>query len=328
MMLFSRALLCSLIALALSLLGGPARAEGCKLGYIGETPLRDGPLGLYATVNINGHDVDMRIATGSRWPKVTQTVATTVGLSHEEATGSHLSADWVSTSATGQREEFQATARHLSFAGASANSAPILVLGRRPPESGQGDDNFLGNALLAAFDVDLDTVGYRLVLFSQSTFCTAPKAYMTGPVYTVPILTERFDAPGPPEIAIKIGAHVLRARLSSELRHSAITPQAASMVGVTSAMLASDPRGELRGLGPDVLSVPRHVMTGITIGDIAISKFPMLVYDDGDGNGIDVELGADFIRSVHVWISNSSHTLILQLPPAASPPIVQASKTQ
>jgi hypothetical protein len=321
-----RPLSCTIAALTLPLLAAVAHAESCKLGYVGEVPMQDRPNGFYVTANINGHDVDMRIATSARWPKVTQAVAEQVGLRHEAATGSHLSAEWTNSSATGLRREYQATARHVSFGAAAANGVPILVMGRRSGPPQPEDDNVLGNAMLAAFDVDFDTMGKRLVLFTQSSFCAAPKAYMTGPLYTVPIVTDRADTPGTPEITMKIGDKTFRAMIASDLPTTSITPQAANDVGVNAAMLAADPHGNLHGLGPDVISVPRHVFTGLAIGDITISKLPMLVYDNADQRGIDIALGADFMRKVHVWISNSSHTLIMQVPPAASPPVVQAAK--
>jgi hypothetical protein len=32
-------------------------------------------------------------------------------------------------------------------------------------------------------------------------------------------------------------------------------------------------------------------------------------------------LGQDFLRKVHVWVSNSGRALIFQLPPQPSPPL-------
>ena len=54
------------------------------------------------------------------------------------------------------------------------------------------------------------------------------------------------------------------------------------------------------------------------MGDLVFANMRMDVLDDASGDDTDMLLGADFQAKVHLWISYSSHTLIMQYPPKAS----------
>jgi predicted aspartyl protease len=66
------------------------------------------------------------------------------------------------------------------------------------------------------------------------------------------------------------------------------------------------------------VNAARHVLESVTIGDLIVKNMPVAVTDQRLGD-VDMLLGLPFTRQVHVWISNSSHTLIMQYPPAPSP---------
>jgi hypothetical protein len=57
----------------------------------------------------------------------------------------------------------------------------------------------------------------------------------------------------------------------------------------------------------------------VVIGDLTISNMPILVLDQRHANDADMLLGYDFVTRVHVWISRSSDSVIMQYPPAATP---------
>ncbi len=54
------------------------------------------------------------------------------------------------------------------------------------------------------------------------------------------------------------------------------------------------------------------------MGDLVFGNMKVAVLDEAAGDDTDMLLGADFQTKVHLWISYSSHTLIMQYPPRAS----------
>jgi hypothetical protein len=53
----------------------------------------------------------------------------------------------------------------------------------------------------------------------------------------------------------------------------------------------------------------------LTLGNVAVAV------DSEDSDEADLILGLSFLRKIHVWVSNSSRTLVMQYPPAPSPPL-------
>jgi predicted aspartyl protease len=52
----------------------------------------------------------------------------------------------------------------------------------------------------------------------------------------------------------------------------------------------------------------------VQIGGLKISNLPMAIADQRASSGVDMLLGYDFVSLVHVWISHSSHTVMMQYP--------------
>jgi len=59
----------------------------------------------------------------------------------------------------------------------------------------------------------------------------------------------------------------------------------------------------------------------IQLGDLTLSHLPVTIADQARLGDTGVVLGYDFISRVHVWISHSSRTLIMQYPPSATPAV-------
>ncbi len=69
----------------------------------------------------------------------------------------------------------------------------------------------------------------------------------------------------------------------------------------------------------------RHILDRLEIGDATVLNLPVQVADQPRIGDVDMLLGADFLERVHIWISHSSHTLVIQSPPLISPPIALRS---
>ncbi len=58
----------------------------------------------------------------------------------------------------------------------------------------------------------------------------------------------------------------------------------------------------------------------ISFGEVALHNMPVTVVDQHSaGDHIDMIIGMDILARMHVWISFSTNTLVLQYPPAATP---------
>ncbi len=62
-----------------------------------------------------------------------------------------------------------------------------------------------------------------------------------------------------------------------------------------------------------------HSFTSLTVGDLTLWHTHMDIVDGHCEDRVDLLLGADFQRRLHLWISNSAHTVIMQYPPQRSP---------
>ncbi len=62
-----------------------------------------------------------------------------------------------------------------------------------------------------------------------------------------------------------------------------------------------------------------HTIEATEVGELEILRLPVVLVDQNIPSGTDMLLGLDFIKRVHVWISYSSNSLIIQYPPRPSP---------
>jgi clan AA aspartic protease (TIGR02281 family) len=58
----------------------------------------------------------------------------------------------------------------------------------------------------------------------------------------------------------------------------------------------------------------------LAVGPITLTNVPVAI-DTENLSEADLLLGLSFARRVHLWVSNSSHTLVMQYPPLPSPAI-------
>jgi predicted aspartyl protease len=100
--------------------------------------------------------------------------------------------------------------------------------------------------------------------------------------------------------------------------HSAIFRHAAERVGVHMEAGTALERHSARGIGPQIVRSVRMDLGTVDVGDLEFTHMPVDVLDDRGGDEVEMLLGAEFQRRVHLWISYSSHTLIMQYPPTAS----------
>ncbi len=94
---------------------------------------------------------------------------------------------------------------------------------------------------------------------------------------------------------------------------------AAARLGVRFDELSADEHLVSSGIGSRRVSTVRHAFEAVSVGDLTFSNMKLDVLKDSAGaDGVEMILGADFQRKVHLWISYSSHSLIMQYPPKPS----------
>jgi hypothetical protein len=179
-------------------------------------------------------------------------------------------------------------------------------------------DGLLSIDFLADYDIDLDAAGRQVRLYRATGACGRPKVFLQPPLYVVPLLPT--DTDKRPRVLVSIEGHDFTAIIDTGASHSAIFRHAGEKLGV-SVENTSDRHLTVRGIGPDQVVAARHVFASVTIGDLTIRNMPSDVLDDRHGDDLDVVLGRDFQRRLHVWISNSSGQVVLQYPSQASPAV-------
>jgi hypothetical protein len=182
----------------------------------------------------------------------------------------------------------------------------------RPPA-----DGLLSIDLISQFDVDLDFPENRIALYHPNGDCLAPAAFLAGPLSSVPLRPYGTDRR--PRVNVSVEGQTLVAMIDTGATNTAIFRHAAERLGIDSKILETAPHQMVTGVGPRGVVAVTQVFKPLTIGDLTFEKLPVaILYEHAGGDEVDMLLGADFQRMVHLWISYSSGTLIMQFPPLAS----------
>ncbi len=196
-------------------------------------------------------------------------------------------------------------------------------------------DGVLGMDILSTYDIDLDFVGQHILLFEPASGCGGPAAALARPLYSAHLAYIRNDALA--EVDVFIEGMRVRALIDSGSPTSVLFRRSASLLNLDLARFRGPDHHESRGIGPHIVRSFTQMFPSITIGDFALRGLPVEVLDqqdfgfnrvhtgsvladDDDGlpGAEQMILGADFLEKVHVWISHSSHLLIMQYPPRPS----------
>jgi clan AA aspartic protease (TIGR02281 family) len=283
----------------------------CRLAVATELPFRVAHGQLYVDVSINGKVGNFIFDTGAEQTTLDEAAITRLGLTardlprvYSEGVGG---SDSVSVTSTRNVQLGRLTGAHFSLM-----VSDMHMVTTNPPS-----DGLVGMDFLADYDIDIDWASRRAVLYAKLQGCTMPSAALTQPLYALTV--EPIDSMHPRiRFPVTISGQTFHAILDTGAQQTAIFRHAAEKLGLTKAVLAADRHFYASGVGQNKVDAARHVLESVTIGDLVVKNMPVAVTDQQLGD-VDMLLGLPFTRQVHVWISNSSHTLILQYPPAPSP---------
>jgi clan AA aspartic protease (TIGR02281 family) len=290
-----------------------AASSSCGLAYVSEMPLTYTHGRIMVDVQIGGRTVPMILDTGSNISMLSRATARTVDLRVVPDVGSRFSSHSMRGMA-GDSEVSIMVAPHVRIGEVRVPNMRIAV----PNGTDTNGIDLLGMNPLAGFDLDLDLIGHRLVMFQGDTACHQPRAFMSAPLYPVAMTGDPRDIYI--VIPVTLGGKQLTAMLDTGAQDVVISEEAAARAGLADQITSSDKRGTVTGIGSDKLSVVRHLSAPLTVGGLTVSNMFIDIINRHAYNA-DMILGMSFLSKVHTWISQSSHAVVFQVPPTASPPI-------
>ncbi len=305
------ALLCALSACAVP------GSDRCHLAYIGEVPMWRLNNRLIVPAAINSKPVPLLFDTGGVVSLMSAAHAQELGLKAvpipaKPGAAPSLAGIGGSRTAGIMRADSVQLGRLLAY------QVPFVVPASATPAASGHDPDTLGMNFLTDFDVDVDMLGRKLVFYRAMGQCTSPHVALAPPIYAMPEIPGRIE--NRPIVTAVIRGQPFRAVLDTGSPQSLLFRNGAARLGLSLAMHSADARLKVRGIGPRSVDVVRHLSEPIEVGGITISALRFNISEEQDPS-VDMILGMDFLGRVHLWISNATHQVVLQFPPAASPPI-------
>jgi predicted aspartyl protease len=309
----------------LCLLGFFARANGaCTMGLAADLPLTSDHRSYVADIGINGGNAHMLVDTGSFFSVLGQTSTKRLGLNpesvSEQSTGvyveSHRRDIYLEGLGAGWRATGVTTARNVQIGGANGSRFEFLTVDQSVIPTGV--DGILGMNVIARYDDDLDLAHAHLRLIQTQGDCRVPASPLGSNSFTVKLLHD--DNSQTPIVTVSINGVALRAGIDTGAKTSIMFRSAAERIGLPAAQLLASQKDIVRGVGPlPVRAAATRLTLPIDVGDLSIAGLPIEIADQPGTGSEDVLLGYEFVTLVHVWISHSSNTVIMQYPAQPTP---------
>ena len=314
-----------LVLAGILLLSAPAQAA-CTLGAVAVLPTHLQRGHLVFPVDVNNHQANLILDTGA--------FATMFWLSSAEPLGIPMTGtDALTSGLGGVSEVYHGTVKRFRLGGLNADNMVVGGAESTQAAAGWGADGLLGMNMMAAYDVDLDTPGQHVIIFEADGDCSKPNVALSPPLYSVALEEVLHNRQA--VVGLTIDGQRFRALLDTGAPGTVMYRHAASRLGLDLSGLRAPGHHVVHGIGPFGVAAVSHVFDHVSIGNLTVNNMQVEIVDqverkrvhtgslladpaDEEGGGQDVLLGADFLQMVHVWISHSSHRMIMQYPPQAS----------
>jgi len=307
-----------------------SRAE-CLLEMAAAMPLHSVGDHFAISTTINGHASDLLLDTGFFTTTISAAAAGRLGLRPIRYPGQVAGIG-------GYQDLYTARVASMKIGRMNADGATLGVSNLGALEGNAAFDGVFGMNMMSHYDIDLDIVGRQVVLFQAEGNCGKPAVTLAPDLYAVKLEAVRSDQEA--DVTVTVDGHRLRAELDTGAASTAIFRKAASRLGIDLSGLEAAGAQHGRGIGGFGVAAMNHVFKAVDIGDLRIENMPVTILgqrdsgidrhhvgsllegdDEEEPGAADMLLGADFMRKVHLWISHSSHTLVMQYPPKPSPPL-------
>ena len=257
--------------------------------------------------------------TGASDNLITESTARRLGMSV------HVSGHSYVEGIGGRSQAGEATSQHVSLGDAHGEDLKFSTV----PDGMNFDeaDGLLGMSFLHDFDLDLDIWGQRIGLYKAFGPCDAPYSAMAQPLYDVdlikpsvdrdPLREEGQEVDISPAVTVVINGVALHGEVDTGSFRTTVFRDSARRAGLLSGEAIES--GTLSGVGSRAIRGDVRISAPIVIGDFTLLNVPVVVADQKHLPGVDILLGYDFVTRIHLWISQSSNTLIMQYPPRPTP---------
>ena len=291
--------------------GVAAWGSGCTMAHVSRLALQPSHGHVLVEAELNGGRAILVFDTGAATSLLTEAAVARLGLPHMQGEEIRNTLGAVSGIGGARTARF-VTAHTVNIGGLHARdynfTAADLPL--------RWADGLLSVDLVSQFDIDLDFPEAQINLYRPTGDCSAPAAFLAGPLYSAPL--QPFGEDRRPRVPVLINGQQIVALVDTGAPQSLLFRSAAARLNLQRPDRAQKPSLGEGGIGPARVASTRQVVSELSIGDLTFENMPVWVLDDAGQNGVEMLLGADFQSRVHLWVSYSSHTLIMQYPPKPS----------
>ncbi len=304
----------------------------CKMTKVGEMPVSTFGGHIYIGGIVNQQPISLVFDTGSQDTVLTQAAASRLHLTAAKGKTGKIAG-------IGGEVPVSQYRVHVLLNGVDGDWERY-VLGGDLNGSGSGvlADGLIGPSFFTGHDIDLDLPDGKIILYFPEHDCSRPSAFLRGPLTNVPLVhpeqavpdeasadTKRIAAfianlsSASPKILVSVAGKMLVAAIDSGAPRNILFVAGAQKLGIAEGEIAKDKHTLAYGLGPQAVVAAEHILGAVDIGNLEVLNMPVVVVDQDTLAGVDMILGLDFIQRVHLWISYSSNSLIMQYPPSPSP---------
>jgi predicted aspartyl protease len=287
--------------------GGP-----CTLGAAADLPVTTQHHAYYTDITINNGQAHLQVDTGAFANVLSEAAATRLGMTQQMlprpttlvgvGTGNRLLGLAMS-------DRVQVGAAHGEHVAFMTTDAAMFA---------PGIDGQLGMDFMAKYDDDLDFAGGHVRLVAAHGDCSTPASPLPQPVYSVPLL--RNGESDSPAVEVSIHGVKMRAVIDTGAVTTLLFRPAAERIGLPVDALFAASSAKVGGAGRH----PARAALGwlnlpVQVGGLELNHMPVAIADQRGPGGVDLLLGYDFVTLVHVWLSHSSHSVLMQYPARPTP---------
>ena len=291
--------------------GLPAWGGACTMAHVSRLMLQPSQGNVLVDAQLNGGPAKLIFDTGAATSLLTEAAVERLGLRHMQ--GEEIRNTLATVSGIGgERTARYVTARQVELGGLHGRDYNFMAADLPM----RWADGLLSIDLISQFDIDLDFPESQINLYRPTGDCSAPAAFLAGPLYSVPL--EPFGRDRRPRVQVTVNGHRFLALVDTGAVRSAVFRSAAAQIGLQIPAQGQGSGTKAGGIGPVQVASTRQIVPELSVGDLVFEGMPMMVLDEAAHDGISILLGADFQAHVHLWVSYSSGTLIMQYPPKPS----------
>ena len=180
--------------------------------------------------------------------------------------------------------------------GVLANELSIAVIDHSILPPIPPTDGLLGMDAVAGFDLDLDMASNTIGLYRAEGDCHAPLTRLTGDTRAIPLLPP--VGPNPkPRFAATVNGHALVAEIDTGAPTTVLFARGAATLGLA----ATATPDHVHGIGPGAAVAGQITLDRIKVGPFLMRNRPATLLDQNVADPVDLLLGMDFVRMLHVW---------------------------